>query len=505
MLTVLRSLVAASILAGALGSPLNAWAQNGTLTFLHINDVYEIAPVNGEGGFAPLMTLLRRERAQDAAAVTTVGGDFLSPSLLLGVTKGAPMVALFNAIKVDAVTFGNHEFDFGPEVMKARMAESAFPWIGTNLAMADGSAFAATVPSWTKTVDGITVGFLGLVTPDTVRASSPGPDLRFRPTAEAAATAVKALRDGGASVVVALTHQTIAEDRDLAARVKGIDLILGGHDHDPICFYEGSTLILKAGHNARYLGVIKLLVSTKATDKGPVTTTRPAEWRFVSTAGVTADPEIGGIVEGYTRRLDSDLGAAIGTTATDLDSRQDSVRSRESSMGNLIADALRAALKADAAIVNGGGIRANALHPAGTTLTRKDVFAELPFGNLGVLVEMSGAELLAALENGVSKVADKAGRFPQVSGLTMVYDPATPPGRRVSAVTVGGQPLDPARIYRVATNDYLLKGGDGYDSFKRAKVLVDASGAMLLATIVMNHVEAQKTVSPAVEGRIVAK
>jgi len=505
MLTTLRSLVAASILAGSLGLTSGAWAQNGTLTFLHINDVYEIAPVNGEGGFAPLMTLLRRERAQDAGAVTTVGGDFLSPSLLLGMTKGAPMVAMFNAIKVDAVTFGNHEFDFGPEVTKARMAESAFPWIGTNLARTDGSAFATAVPSWTRTIEGIKVGFLGLVTPDTARASSPGPDLRFQSTAEAAVPAVKALRDGGASVIVALTHQTIAEDRDLAARVKGIDLILGGHDHDPISFYEGSTLILKAGHNARYLGVIKLLVATKATDKGPVTTTRPTEWRFVSTAGVPADTELGAIVEGYTRKLDSELAAVIGTTTTELDSRQDSVRTRESSMGNLIADALREALKADVALVNGGGIRANALHPAGTTLTRKDVFAELPFGNVGVLVEMSGGDLIAALENGVSRVADKAGRFPQVSGLTMTYDPATPPGRRVSAVTVGGQPLDPARIYRVATNDYLLKGGDGYDSFKRAKPLVDPSGAVLLATIVMNHVEAQKTVSPIVEGRIVAK
>jgi 5'-nucleotidase / UDP-sugar diphosphatase len=174
-------------------------------------------------------------------------------------------------------------------------------------------------------------------------------------------------------------------------------------------------------------------------------------------------------------------------------------------MGNLIADALRGALKADVAITNGGGIRADALRPAGTVLTRKDIFAELPFGNVGVLVEMSGADLLASLEHGVSKVEEKAGRFPQVSGLTMTYDPKAAAGKRVIAVTVGGKPLEPAATYRVATNDYMLKGGDGYDAFPRSKVLVDASGAVLLATIVMNHVEALKTVSVGIEGRVVAK
>ena len=484
---------------------LPSWAQTGTLTFLHVNDVYEIAPVKGQGGFGPLMTLLKRERAAAPDAITTVGGDFLSPSLLSGTTRGEQMIALFNAIGVDAVTFGNHEFDFGPDALKQRMAESKFPWIGSNVRSADGSAFAGTVPSWTRTIDGITVGFIGLITPDSARLSSAGPSVSFSPVLETAAATVKDLRSKGASVVVALTHLTIAEDRELAAKVKGIDLILGGHDHDPISFYEGSTLILKAGHDAQYLGVVKLAVETKESGKGPSTTTMPTEWRFVTTAGVAADPQVEGVVEGYTKRLDTDLATVIGTTATDLDSRKDVVRSREASMGNLITDALRDALKADVAITNGGGIRADALHPAGSKLTRKDIFAELPFGNVGVLVEMSGQDLISTLEHGVSKVEEKAGRFPQVSGLTMTYDPKAPAGRRVTSIMVGGKPLDPQATYRVATNDYMLKGGDGYAAFPRAKVIVDASGAVLLATIVMNYVEAKKTVAPAVEGRIVAK
>ena len=212
-------LLVALIGMGALCA-LPSWAQTGTLTFLHVNDVYEIAPVKGQGGFGPLMTLLKRERAAAPDAITTVGGDFLSPSLLSGTTRGEQMIALFNAIGVDAVTFGNHEFDFGPDALKQRMAESKFPWIGSNVRSADGSAFAGTVPSWTRTIDGITVGFIGLITPDSARLSSAGPSVSFSPVLETAAATVKDLRSKGASVVVALTHLTIAEDRELAAKVK---------------------------------------------------------------------------------------------------------------------------------------------------------------------------------------------------------------------------------------------------------------------------------------------
>ncbi|MBB3265305.1 2',3'-cyclic-nucleotide 2'-phosphodiesterase (5'-nucleotidase family) [Azospirillum sp. OGB3] len=506
MLTRIRTLAgAAALLAGTLLFPALSAAQNGTVTFLHFNDIYEISPVKGRGGFAPLMTVLKTERERSAGALTTVGGDFLSPSLLSGTTRGAQMPDLFNAMGVDVVGFGNHEFDFGTEVLKARIAESKFPWVGTNVAGPDGQPLPGSVATWTKTVGDVKVGFLGVLTPETAHLSSGGAEATFTNVQAAAALAVKALRDAGANVVVALTHQTITEDRDLAVKVKGIDLVLGGHDHDPISFYEGSTLILKAGADGHYLGVIDLAVSTKATEKGPATTVAPGGWRFVTTAGVAPDAEVGALVKRYTDQLDATLAGVIGRTETDLDSRKDVVRSQETTMGNLIADALRDGLKADIAITNGGGIRADTLHPAGSSLTRKDIFAEMPFGNVAVLTLLSGADILAALEHGVSKVEDKAGRFPQVSGLSFTYDPKLPSGTRVTGVTVGGQPLDPARTYRVATNDYMLKGGDGYAALTRGRTVVDASGAVLMATMVMDYVEAKKTVAPKVEGRIVAR
>ena len=129
--------------------------------------------------------------------------------------------------------------------------------------------------------------------------------------------------------------------------------------------------------------------------------------------------------------------------------------------------------------------------------------SELPFGNVTVLLEAKGSDLLAALENGVSQVEDGAGRFPQISGMNFVFDPKAEKGKRIVEVKVGGQPLDPAKLYRVATNDYMAGGGDGYASLKNGKVLIDASGATLMATTVMDYIQRLGTVSPVAEGRIV--
>jgi 5'-nucleotidase / UDP-sugar diphosphatase len=488
----------------ALALAATAFAQNATVTLLHINDVYEIAPVKGQGGLAELMTLLRQERAQHANTITTVGGDFLSPSILSGITKGAQMVELFGAIGVDLVTFGNHEFDFGPEILEQRIAESRFRWLGTNVRDAGGKPFGGAVATVIKTVGDVKIGFLGVVTPESAVLSSGGPGIRFTDPAAAAKEAVGELRQAGANVVVALTHLGIEEDRALSHAVPGIDLVLGGHDHDPITFYEHGVLLHKSGSDAHFLGAVDLDIRTEQTSSGKRTTVLPA-WRMIANRGIAPDPTVGAIVKTYTDRLDAELGKVIGKTAVELDSRIDTVRTGEARIGNLIADALRDSLGADLAITNGGGIRGNRVIEAGSALTRKDILSELPFGNLEMLIELSGADLLAALENGVGAVEQKAGRFPQTAGLAIVYDPQAESGKRLRSVTIGGKKLAPDGVYRVATSDYLAAGGDGYAALTRGKALSDARFAKLLATIVADYIERQGTVAPQLEGRIIAR
>ena len=455
----------------------------------------------GIGGVAPLMTLLRRERAASANTITTFGGDLFSPSLMSALTKGAHMVEMMNAIGVDIAVAGNHEYDFGPEAAARNFAASAFPWLGTNVLDRDGRPADGLVASRIIERGGFRIGFFGLVTPETDILSSPGEDIAFAPILETARDEVAALQAEGAEVIVALTHLDLIDEWELADNVRGIHLILGGHDHLPIAFRRGGTAILQAGHDAHYLGIVDLHLEW-VERRGKKRLSVLPEWRLVTTAGVVPDPGVQALVDERNAMLDEALNVVIGSTAVELDTRRSSVRTRESNFGNLVAEAMRRGVGAEVGLTNGGGIRGDRTYPAGTRLTRKDLLTELPFGNTVVLMELSGADLLAALENGVSRVEDRAGRFPQIAGLRLVYDPGAPAGSRVVEVEVGGTPLDPGRTYTVATNDYMAGGGDGYAALGHGRQLIDAASATLMATMVMDYVEATGEVAPAADGRI---
>lgn len=490
--------------AVALSGRLNAAPADGqTITFLHFNDIYEISPKDGRGGFAPLMTLLKAERTKAPWSITTFGGDLLSPSLLSGVLKGAQMIDLMNAVAVDVAVPGNHEYDFGATIAVERFAASKFPWLAANVFIQDAITTApGLIASGVRQIGDYKVGFFGLLTPEAAKLTFGARDYTFRLPVEVAREQVKALRDAGADMVVALTHLDIADDLRVARQVRGIDLILGGHDHEPITYLESGTLIFKAGVDGYWLGAVDVNLRRMAAKDGQKVVATPLAWRLTATDGIVGDPDIAARVDGYNAELDRSMSIAIGVTRTELDSRRDTVRVRETAIGNLITDAMRGLVEADAAITNGGGIRADRVYAPGTQLTRKDVVTELPFGNVVMLITLTGAQIRAALENGISQIPDKAGRFPQVSGIRFTYDPARPRGQRIAEIAVAGAPLDEGRAYKVAVNDFMQVGGDGYGVLKEGKVLIDASGGTLLANAVIAYVEARKEISPVIEGRI---
>lgn len=503
---IFTHLLSSALFAAALtlALPGASRAEPETITFLHVNDVYEISPKGGVGGFGQLGALLKAERAKAKYTITTLGGDLLSPSIMSGLTKGSQMIELMNAVKLDVAVPGNHEFDFGEELFATRVGESNFKWLGTNVLDASGKPAAGMAATHLIKTGDYTIGLFGLLTPATDVLSSPGNNIKFTSVIEAAKTAVEDLKEAGADVIVALTHLEITADRELARSVKGINLILGGHDHDPMTVFENNVMIHKSGYDAQHLGAIDMTVDI-VEKRGKKKLVVRYAWRMISTAGVTPDPETQAIVDKHQSKLDKDLDVIIGETSVMLDSQRSSVRTGETNFGNLIAQAIMESVGADIGLTNGGGIRGDRTYDAGAKLTRKDILGELPFGNVTLLIELSGADLLEALENGVSEVENKAGRFPQIAGMTMVYDPSAPAGSRVIEVKVGGAALDKNRAYLVATNDYIQAGGDGYASLKRAKIIIDASGATLMATTVINYVEKAKTISPATDGRITTK
>ena len=199
--------------------------------------------------------------------------------------------------------------------------------------------------------------------------------------------------------------------------------------------------------------------------------------------------------------LSADLDVVIGTTATELDSRTDTVRGHEAAIGNLFADALRSMTGADVAMTNGGGIRGGRIYEPGAVLTRHDILTELPFEDLTVVLQVTGHDLVAALENGLGKIEEGAGRFPHVSGLSVVYDPGRPVGERVLEVRRDGAPLDLDATYTLAVNDYNAGGGDGYDFADKPR-LIDEHAGKLVTSQVIDYIAAQGTVSPVVDGRL---
>lgn len=473
----------AALLGIALCVP--ALAETVNVTFVLTNDTYEMNEEDGRGGFPRLAAAIKQERAANPNTLFVHAGDLLSPSLFSGFDQGEHMIVLSNMIGVDVMAIGNHEFDFGKEVALQRMKESDFPWMAANMTQADGSAVPGVQATMMMEFGGVKIGIFGLAEENTPILSSPG-DLKFVSAYDTAVAKTKELKEAGAEFIVAISHNV----RSIAQKMVDdgvVDLDLNGHNHDLWLFYNGRSAGVESGSDAQYVTSVDIAFDVTEKDGK-----RSIKWwpnfRMTDTATLEPDADVAAKVASYESELDVELGVELGTTAVELDSRKASVRSQGTMMGNLVADGMRNAVGADLAITNGGGIRGDKVYEPGTKLTRKDILTELPFGNKTLMIALTGAQVKQALENGVSQIEQGAGRFPQVSGLTFTVDTAKPAGERVSDIMVNGAPLDAAVTYKVATNDYMANGGDGYTAFKSGELLVNAESAKLMANDVMAYV-----------------
>ncbi len=478
---------------------LPASAETVKLTLLGIGDIYEFAGDGDQGGFARLNAVAKAEKAANPNTLYLFDGDMLSPSILSGFDKGQNTIDLTNLVPFDLAVPGNHEFDFGPENFMEKMKGSKYPWAAINITKADGSPVEGLGGVTVKEVAGLKVALIPVAQDTTPEVSSPG-DLKFLPTVATAIDAAKAARKDGADLVVGVVQTDMTNDQKLI-KSHAFDVILSGDDHSYATAYDGVTAYVETSIDGRVISPLDLIVDVSEKDGKRVVKWKP-EFRFIDTANVTPDPESQAMVDKFQKQLDDELNIEIGVAETALDSRRNVVRGEESAMGNLIADAIRETTGADVAIMNGGGIRADRTYDPGTKLTRRDILTELPFGNKTVLTVLPGSQVLAALENGVSQVEKGAGRFPQVSGMTFVYDPSAPAGSRVSEVMVAGQPLDINKTYKLATNDYVLGGGDGYSALGGGEVLINGGNGNLMANDVIVYVEKAGKVTSKVEGRI---
>ncbi len=465
------------------------------VTLLQINDVYSTLPVDGLGGLARVAALKQDIAKSGRRPLLMIAGDFLSSSVASTVFKGAQMIEALNVAGLDVATLGNHEFDFGLDVLRQRMSEARWQWVVSNVIdRQTGLPIGGAAPYVVHAVGDLRIGIIGLclTTEGMPRDRLAGIDL-IDPL-DAAAIYVPVLLSQKVDAIVALTHLTYDEDRALAEHFPDIDVIVGGHEHFPIASNVGRTLISKAGSEARFVARIDL----SRRGAGPVE-------RFYELIPMTSasreDPQAAAVIDAWEGRLDAEMARPIGRTRVILDGINTHVRTHETNLGNLIADAIRSEVDADIGIVNSGGIRGDRLYPAGA-LTRRTLLEMHPFGNIVCKLQVPGRLVLEALTHGVSKLPAAAGQFPQVSGLTYRVDLTALPERRLGDVRVGGAPIDPDKSYTLALPDYLIEGGDGYTMFAGVTPLVSHDTGRPLVSALESFITARGEIAPATDRRI---
>lgn len=468
-------------------------------TIAHTNDMHGHIDENASGkefGYAKIATLVKEWRAENENFMLFDAGDTFQGTVFVNQFKGESVVPILNRLGYSVMASGNHEFDYGYEQLLKLRDMLKYPVMSANVFKADGSNLL--VPYYEATVGGKKFAFVGFVAEDTPILTQPDnvKGLTFKNPVEVAKEIVPKLKKQVDHVVV-VSHVGIEVDREIAKNVPGIDLIVGGHSHTALKTPElvNGTYIVQDWEYGKSLGRADLYYLGKdlVAFSGGLKD---------YDANVKADPEIEVLVGDIVKKIDEVMNVVIAKTEVDLDGDRTLVRTKETNIGNYIADAMLARTKAiagheaDVALTNAGGIRVQL--KAGD-ITKKDLYSLLPFPTTLVVVEATGAELKRALENGVSKVEEQAGRFPQISGMSFTYDPSQPAGQRVVEVLVGGKALDEKKTYKIATNDFITAGGDGYVSLNKPSF----NTGLTLYSIIEEAILKDKTLNPKVENRIV--
>jgi 2',3'-cyclic-nucleotide 2'-phosphodiesterase (5'-nucleotidase family) len=491
-----------------------AWAQRrivADVTFVLFNDFYlmEEQPFpdgKSRGGFARLASIIKAERARARETGRTVivahGGDTLSPSIMSGFDRGAHIIALLNMIGVDIFAPGNHEFDFGKAIFLERMGAAKFPLYAANLRDADGSALPGFKDRSILEVNGVRIGLTGIAYDQSPRVSSTE-DLTFGAMIESTKAQAALLRREGADFVTAVLHCNRGDAIVLQAS-GATELLLTGHTHDLFVNFADTSALVESGYDGHYVTCIDAQITVRVHGDGRRATTWWPQFRIIDSAGVTPDAEVAAAVGRFREALIEKMGLIIARTEVALDSRSAIVRTRETAIGNLFTDAMRRLTRADAALINGGGIRAGKVYQPGDTISHGDILSELPFSNRVVVVEVTGRDLRRAIENGLSELPLPAGRFPQVSGIRFSFDVTRPPGSRVVSMEVAGAPLAEDRLYHVAVVDFLARGGDDYTMFRDARRITPDNDSPLLANEIVEYLKQLGVLRTGVEGRIIA-
>lgn len=468
-----------------------------TITIVHTNDTH--SRVNEGVGFAKISAKVKELKEANLNVLLLDAGDTFHGQTFATISKGESIVKVMNAVGYDVMTPGNHDFNYGQDRLLELAGLAQFPIISANVVKADGTTLLE--PYVIKEVGGLKIGIFGLSTPETAYKTKPTnvEGLTFADPVEIAQQMVQELKEKEVDAIIALVHLGIdkeSTDTSYLVRdnVEGIDLIIDGHSHSTLDSIDNegkATKIVSTGEYNNNLGIVNLTF-----ENGELKSVEPTVLTSEAASEIEADSEISELIASIDEENKAITSVVVGKTDVELDGVREHVRAGETNLSNLITDAMLALSGADMAITNGGGIRASI--DVGD-ITMEEVITVLPFGNYVIVKEYTGAQILAALEHGTASYPELAGSFAQVAGATFTLDLNQEPGKRVTDVKINGEPLDLEKTYKVATNDFMAVGGDGYEMLKEGKLVVELSA---LDEILIEYIQGLESIPTEVRPRM---
>ncbi len=472
-----------------------------SIQILHTNDMHGFfieGKYDGMGA-AKVKTVFEQKKAENPNTLVLDAGDAMQGANLVTLSKGAKAAEVMNALGYDFMVAGNHEFDYGQAQLDKNAKALNFPMLACNVQKADGSSL---LPEYmVRVVDGVKIAVVGFATPETTFKSHPDntQGLIFEAPAVAAERVVKMLNEQvKPDLIIAVAH--LGEEGEFpaatVAKVGGVDVIVDGHSHVkyPEGIWENDTLIVSTGEKTKNVGIVTINLD----ENNKVLSKKAELFTKKMAADIEPNAEIAALIDEIKAENKKIEDVVVGNTTELLQGERAFVRTGETNLGNLLTAALLDISGADIAFTNGGGIRASI--PVGD-ITKGQILQVLPFGNTVRMIELSGKDVKAAMENGISDFPTPKGAFPHIAGMAVEFDSSKEAGNKITKITVNGQPLEDEKIYTLVTNDFLVAGGDDYEMFKGKKV-VGEYGAMdeiLIDYLAKNGIEAGKITNRIVE------
>lgn len=480
-----------------------------TLTILHTNDMHgniiahKVSPEESghqktlmTSGQADMGTLIERERAgafnKNENFLLLDAGDMAMGTSLSGMFEGEPMMKIMNSHGYDAAALGNHDFDWGLNGLQEMKKEAHFPFLSSNILDQNGKPLPNIQPFIIKDMPGMKVGIVGVTTRDVtkVAATEEVKNLQVLDQIEVLKRTIPEMKKQGAELIIVLSHSGLNKDKEIAKKVKGINVLIGGHSHDNLVMplRVRNTMIVQAGHAATDIGKVQLTWNPKKK------TIVKMKGRLITNDAdrIRNDKQTTAIVNYYQKRHSGRMNTKIGETKEDLIHLKE--EGGETQLGNLVTDMMRKEVGAEIGMINSGSIRTNIKHGK---ITNGEIYDMIPFPSKIVKMEMTGNNLINLLEQSAGREKNKV---LQISGLRILYDSSAPEGKRIKEVkTDKGTPIEPDKLYSISTTDFLAGGGDFYPGFLRGKVTTGEGP--VLRDIIAKRIKRMNLVSSSTDGR----